>query len=229
MIRPLKTFLLAAAVLASGTLAQAASVTYGPTAFGPYASGASGGFNMPSFDTSLGTLTKVEIDVNGYSDGGSNSIQNLSNNPGNAKVTIGTDITISGPSALSVLTLPQSSNSGPVTAFVGPVLDFSGTDSIQVFGTPSADNDSASILVGLAPYETVGPGNVLFNYSSTANTSASADVAPTVGQTTAPSFSYDVTITYYYEAVPEPGTLVLLGMGAVGLVGLGIKRRRSAK
>jgi len=214
-----------AAVLAFAPVATAASISYGPTAFGTYAAGAGGVFQMPSFDTNLGTLTKVELDVTGYSDGGSNSLQNLSQNPGDASVTIGTDITVSGPAALTVLTLPQSSNSGPVTPFVGPILDFSGTDSIQVFGTPANDSDSNTILVGLGAYETVGPGFINFNYSSAANTTSSASVAPTVSQTTAPVFGFDVTVTYYYNVIPEPSTFVLGGLGLLGMVVVARRRK----
>lgn len=221
-----RTSLLAiAAMLALAPLASAASITYGPNAFGTFAAGSGGVFNMPSFDTNLGTLTKVELTVTGNSDGGSNSIQNLSDNAGEASVTIGTDITVTGPSALTVLTLPQTSNSSPVTPFVGPILDFSGTDSVQVFGAPASDTDSDTILVGLAAYETVGPGVVGFTYGSTANTSNSATVAPTVSATTAPTFDFEATVTYYYNAVPEPGSLVLAAMGALGLA-LVARRRR---
>lgn len=221
-----RTSLLAiAAMLALAPWASAASISYGPTAFGTFNAGDAGVFQMPSFDTTLGTLTKVELTVTGNSDGGSNSIQNLSQNAGDASVTIGTDITVSGPSALTVLTLPQTSNSGPVTPFVGPILDFSGTDSVQVFGVPASDTDSDTILVGLAAYETVGPGLVGFNYGSTANTSNSATVAPTVSQTTAPTFDFLATVTYFYEPIPEPGTLALAAIGALGLV-LAARRRR---
>jgi len=208
--------------------ASAATVTYGPTAFGSFLAGAGGGFTMPSFDTTLGTLTQVDLSVTGSTDGGSNSLQNLSANPGDAKVTIGTDISVTGPSLLQVLTFPQSSNAGPVTAFVGPVLDFTGTDAIQVFGSPAVDNDSSSIFAGFAPYQSVGPGVVNFNYTSSANTSASASVAPTVSQTTAPTFGFDATITYHYTPVPEPTTLALAGLGALGLV-VAARRKRIAR
>lgn len=213
------------AMLALAPVASAASITYGPTAFGTFAAGSGGVFNMPSFDTNIGTLTKVELTVTGNSDGGSNSIQNLSTNAGDASVTIGTDITVSGPSSLTVLTLPQTSNSGPVTPFVGPVLDFSGTDSVQVFGVPASDTDSDTILVGLGAYETVGPGVVGFSYASAANTSNSATVAPTVSATTAPVFDFEATITYYYTAIPEPGSFALAALGALGLA-LVARRRR---
>lgn len=221
-----RTSLLAiAAMLSLAPVASAASISYGPTAFGSFAAGTGGGFNMPSFDTNIGTLTKVELTVTGNSDGGSNSLQNLSMGDGDATVTIGTNITVSGPSALTVLTLPQTSNSGPLAPFIGPILDFSNADSIQVFGAPASDTDSDTILVGLAAYQTVGPGFVGFTYGSSANTSSSASVAPTISQTTAPLFDFEATVTYYYNAVPEPGSLVLAAMGALGLA-LVARRRR---
>lgn len=232
----MKTTLRAAATLACIMLISAAAVseakahgshiTYGPTAFGSFAAGTAGSFNIPQFDPSLGTLTEVDLLVTGHSDGGSNGLQNLSAFPGNASVTIGTNITVSGPAALTVLTLPNTTNSGPVAPFGGSVdFTFSGPDSILVLGAPSSDSQSDSIFAGFAPY--LGLGLVTFNYSSGANTSSSADVAPTFSSTTPPTFDFDATVVYHYEAVPEPTTLVLAGLGALGLV-FAARRKRVA-
>jgi hypothetical protein len=228
MTRTFRVAVACACVALMSVAANAATVTYGPSSFGLFSAGASGGFTMPSFDTTLGTLFQVDLDVTGSTEGGSNSLQNLSNNPGTATVTIGTNVTVTGPSLLQVLTFPQSSNTGPVTAFVGPILDFSGTDSIQVFGTPAFDTDSSSIFAGFAPFQSVGPGLVNFNYGSAANTASNADVAPTVSGTTAPFFGFDATITYHYNPVPEPTTLALAGLGAIGLVVVAARRKRIA-
>jgi hypothetical protein len=207
-------------------VANAATVSYGPISVGPSPTGSSGLFGLPQFDPSFGTLTQVDLSVSGSSNGGSNGLQNLSAFDGNASVTIGSDITVSGPSALTVLTFPNNSNSGPVAPFGGVVdFTFSGPDSVLVNGIPSFDADNSSIFVGLAPY--IGVGAVLFNYSSAANTSNSSDVSPTFSATTAPNFGFEASVTYHYTPVPEPTTLALAGLGALGLV-VAIRRKRIA-
>jgi hypothetical protein len=70
-------------------------------------------------------------------------------------------------------------------------------------------------------------GSVTFNFSSTANTSNSADVSPTFSSTTAPTFGFEATVTYHYNPVPEPTTLALAGLGALGLV-FAARRKRVA-
>lgn len=214
---PCIAFSCAVLALASSSVVQASTLTYGPTSFGTYNAGDSGGFTMPSFDTNLGTLLQVELIVVGSSDGGSNELQNLSANQGSASVKIGTDITVSGPSTLQVLTLPASSKAGPVEPYTGTPLVFTGPDAIQVFGSPSTDTDSDSIFSDFGPYETVGPGTVPFTYGSSANTTTTASVSPTVAQSSPPTFDFEVTVIYHYTPIPEPSTFALLGMGIVCL------------
>jgi len=189
--------------------------TFGPTTYGTFSAGSPGGnFTVPQFDPSLGTLISVSLSVTGDSFGGTNSYQNLSGNPGTATVTIGSDITVSGPAALVVLTQPNQTNSGLVTANVNPVFTFTGSDAVSVTGTTSTDTQNALITSGLAPY--IGLSNVSFAYSSASNV-ASNGPTPDVTAGTAATFDFAPTVVYTY-ATPEPASLSLLGLGAASLL-----------
>ncbi len=197
---------------------HAATITYGPTSFGAFAAGASGGFNVPQFDPSFGTLVQVDLYVAGHSDGGSNSVENLTANLGTGTASIGTDISVSGPAALVVLTTPATTGSGPMGPYDGTALE-GGTDTFTVNGAPSSDSDSASLTSSLSPY--IGLGNVTFSYSSVVNTANSANVSPTVSYTTPPTFDFDATVVYTY-VVPEPASIGIFSTAIVA----GLSRRR---
>jgi len=199
-------FAIPVAVLGCGTLAQAATITYGPTLF-----------------NNGGTLTSVELSVTGNSAGGTNGLHNLSNSAGSASVSIGSLINVSGPSSLVVLTDPIQTVSGPVIAYTSNnPIDFSGPDAVFVSGTSSTDTQSATLSSGFAPY--VGLGNVTFNFTSSVDSTTSASVAPAVTSSTPPTFNFTPTVTYTYDAIPEPSTLGLLGVGVIGLAGARRKR-----
>ncbi|MDX1962667.1 MAG: PEP-CTERM sorting domain-containing protein [Pirellulales bacterium] len=204
--------------------ASAASVTYGPQPIGPNNAGSAGSFFLPQFDPSLGTLTKVILMVNGFSDGGQNILDSESDFSGNASVSIGTNITVTGPATLTVLTTPVDTNSGPIGPDDEMVFpDFAGPDSIGVFGNLSTDSDMSMITSGMGPY--IGLGNVTFNYSSVVNNSSSSTVSPSFTFNTPTIYSFDAKVTYEYDVIPEPSTFILAGLGAVGLVGYGLRRR----
>ncbi|MGF1632779.1 MAG: choice-of-anchor E domain-containing protein [Phycisphaerae bacterium] len=213
----------AATLSVLATAAQAATVTFGPILFDngglDYTAGSNGSFSMPQFDPGLGTLLSVTVEVTGNSFGGSNALDNQSAQAGEASVTIGSNIFVTGPSSLLILTQPSETNSGPVAADDGGPIDFIGPDAISVVGTSSTDTDSDLLTTSLSPY--IGLGSVIFNFSSFVNTANSATVSPTFSTTSPPSFNFTATVTYEY--IPEPTGLSLLALGALPMV----RRRRA--
>lgn len=219
-----------AGLLMTAAEVKAAFVTYGPTLFDNggalYSSGASGSFYFPQFDSSLGTLTSVDLTVTGNSFGGTNGLHNYSGFSGTASVSIGSNITVTGPSSLVVLTAPSQNTSGSVTALTNPgPFDFTGPDSIYIAGTSSTDTKSATLYGSFTPYE--GLGNVTFNFASAVNSTSSASVSPALTESTPTQFEFEPTVTYnYITAIPEPASLGSLACLVGSGMFLRVRRRK---
>lgn len=212
--------------------AMAGTVTYGPYVLdngGPgFNAGDFGGFTVQQWDPALFPgqyLTKVTVQVTGNSHGGSNTRDSESIHAGTASVTIGSNITVSGPASLIVLTQPLQTNSGAITADTDTLPDYVGTDSIMVTGTNSTDTQSASLLSGFLAY--IGSGNVPFTFTSTTNNASSSTVSPGVTYDLPPTFDFVASVTYEYAAsVPTPAALPA-GLGLMAVAGLLKRFRRS--
>jgi hypothetical protein len=198
------------------------------------AGGDPGTFTLSQFNSALGTLTGVSLQVTGNSIGGFNSLDNESaTRSGTATLTIGSDVTVSSTvDTLLVLVNPTQTAAGSVARDSDGAADFTGTDAVTVIGTSSTDTQSSS-PVSFLPY--IGTGSILYSFSSSANTAVALTAGTLSFSSLAfdsdnPSFNFTATVTYNYEPnldppppqVPEPGTL---GM-AVTLGVLGLSRLR---
>ncbi|MBT3193967.1 MAG: choice-of-anchor E domain-containing protein [Verrucomicrobia bacterium] len=81
-----------------------------------YTAGDAGSFDLSQFDSSLGNLTAVVLEITANAIGGHNRLDNESEtDAGTVDLELGADITVTGPASLLVLTLPHESTSGSVT------------------------------------------------------------------------------------------------------------------
>lgn len=207
---------LGAVVLAGAS--QAASVSYTATVPSSTTDFTSN-FNLSQFNPSLGTLTSIDLKLVGSSTG---SIQFESRDASAATITtnLSSTVSASGPANLTVTTLPLNSSSTAVSAYDG-VTDFGGTSGRTFNNLTASDTQTTSLNSGFAPY--IGNGNVVFTLTANGNStvSGSGNLVTSISQASGGVS----TITYNYTpAVPEPASMAVLSIGALGLI-----RRRNAR
>jgi hypothetical protein len=178
--------------------------------------------SVAKFNSALGTLTKVEVSitVNGSFAG---TVTNTANGAQNFNVTELVKLTLTGPNTLSLkptLTASQTySGLMPgVTSAFGPYSPTS-TSTLSPAYTSAAD---------LAAF--LGTGNVNFSLSTMTGTTISGG-GGNILAAIATSAGGMITVNYTFTptGVPEPASVVLMGIGGVTLLGLGQRRRMLAR
>jgi hypothetical protein len=175
------------------------------------------------FDPSLGTLTEIDLSLSS---------------------TLSASLSVSGSTAEQ---MPNSTATwdGTVTLTTPDGVDFSDTQSFSIScGFGSCSNSSTSSFTEIGSKSLTGPfapgffGTGMFDalYDLDLTVSVVNNAGGTPPSSAFGSGTWDppppkgLTVTYIYTpnaTVPEPGTLALLGMGA--MAGLGFSRRRPKK
>ncbi len=214
--------LLAAAALLAGVAAPASALSItgtcgslsGPTEL-------SGAFSCTQFDSALGTLNSMSLEIQGLSTG-SITLQNGSNSPQN----------MSGTTQVSFYAdaLAGFSLASPLfTASYGTGVQSIPAGATVVFGPLNAGGSTGAMLnnTNLAPYQAAGGGLFALSGSTLSGLSISGgggfgggSAATSASLTAAVSYEYDTVVK---PPIPEPGTWAL---AVLGLVGLGWRLRR---
>ena len=215
---------LCAVALLGASTARAATIsfvdTYGPVSV-PFPVAALA--TLSQFDPSLGTLTKVTLTLDAFTDAGTIRFDNEAGIATDATLGIGAEVTAIGLAGITAIAIPLQTNSViNLAADNDGAADFVGTDAFGVTGGSGFDSDSDMLIAGLAPY--IGLGSFDVNVSAVVSTFVSTTggfgpIDPAPGNTFG-----NVTVTYEFAPIPEPSTAMLVGFSLIGV--LAVARRR---
>ncbi len=211
-----------ASVCSGATIVQTQNFSFVPSGTAPLT------FNQ--FDTALGTLTSITITTNVTKTGGSLFVDNESATPasGNISQSVTINLTSSvglvdasfapigtGVSATSSYSANVDADDGDGAGVQSTGPDYDGTSFGPTSTSQTKDVNSAAFggYQGTGTYVIDAGGDQGFNTSAIGGAAVAIDPA---------SVSGDVTITYTFTAIPEPGSALLGGIGCLAL----LRRRR---
>lgn len=171
------------------------------------------------FNPALGTLTAVELAINGTVQANVTA-ENDSAIAGNMSVNLVGILSASAPGLSAAANITQGA--GPVFVAATDGNAGSGSD-FNNFGLVSGTDSDDDLTLSVAPF--IGPGT--FNAGVNGNGGfAVSGVTDSTLQVSAFEGFGTVTVTYTYNPVPEPSTMVLGAMALIGLSVVGYRRRK---
>jgi len=216
----MKRFLIPALLLACGVgTAQAGTIITQTFSSPPTPVAWSTTYDANQFNPSLGTLTSVEIEVSSNIVA-SVEVYNLSGSPQSfTNATASIPITLTGPASLSSLsaigvTAGQAGSADP------------GLNTFPGVPTTASTSTTLTSSGALAPYIGTGVSTLVFDFNAGDGTYSGAAVSGVFfGGSATANATVDVIYTYT-AAIPEPSSVILAGIGIVGVAVFG--RRRAA-
>jgi len=171
------------------------------------------------FNPALGTLTAVELAINGTVQANVTA-ENDSAIAGNMSVNLVGILSASAPGLSAAANITQGA--GPVFVDATDGNTGSGPD-FNNFGLVSGTDSDDDLTLSVASF--IGPGT--FNAGVNGNGGfAVSGVTDSTLQVSAFEGFGTVTVTYTYNPVPEPSTMVLGAMALIGLSVVGYRRRK---